>query len=279
MKVSRILFYLGVLLIVAVMMFPFAWGVILSFKDNFGIFNAPTALPTEWDFGKYIETFKIAHLDWLFRNSFIVASVTTIGALFVNFLSSFAIARLHHRHAAMGDFFYYLFLAATAVPIFALLYPLYMIALALKPLGLGIDSIMGLPWPYIAIMIPFNTLVLVGGLKSIPLEMEEAALMDGCSLLRMLFKVELPLIMPVFMTLLILNFLHAWNEFTLASIILNSMKKLTIPLAAYFFRDQYSMDYGAVIRAVNIVLVPQLIFFYIFQRKIIEGMATSGLKV
>jgi raffinose/stachyose/melibiose transport system permease protein len=274
----RFLFLIGALLIAIVMLFPFFWGFILSFKDNYGIFNEPTSLPKTWDWLKYIDTFKTAHLGILFKNSVIVASITTVVALFINFLSSFPIARLHHRNPGFGNFFYYLFLAATAVPIFSVLWPYYQISIALKPLGLGVDSIFGLPWPYIAGSIPLGTLVFVGGLKAIPLEMEEAALMDGCSLLKIVFLIELPLVIPIFTSLLIFNFLGAWNEFTLASILLNSNKNYTIPLAASVFREEYSMDYGAVMRAVIMVLIPQIIFYYIFQRRIIEGMTTQGLK-
>ena len=278
MKPMRIVLYLGALLISCIMIFPFLWGVVLSFKDNAGIFTAPSSLPKSWDVLKYADTFIKSHIIVLFKNSLIVASVTTVGALFINFFSSFAIARLHHRHATMGNFFYFLFLMGTAVPIFTILYPIYLVSLALKPIGMGVDSIMTLPWVYIAGSIPFGTLVFVGGMKAIPLEMEEAALMDGASLLRMLFLIELPLIMPVFTTLMIFNFLGAWNEFTLASILLNSNSNFTIPLAVSFFREEFSMDYGAVLRAVVMILIPQLIFFYIFQRRIIEGMTTTGLK-
>jgi len=278
MKPSRILLYLGVLLISAIMIFPFLWGVVLSFKDNAGIFTAPGSFPTKWDFSKYADTFTQSHILILFKNSLIVAIITTFGALFINFLSSFAIARLDVRHTKFVNFFYLMFLTATAVPIFVILFPIYEISLALKPLGMGVDSIYTLPWPYIAGSIPFGTLVFVGGMKGIPLEMEEAALMDGCGLLRLLFRIDLPLIMPVFTTLTIFNFLGAWNEYTLASILLNSNMHFTIPLATAFFKEEFSMDYGAVLRAVVMILIPQLIFFYIFQRRIIEGMTMTGLK-
>jgi raffinose/stachyose/melibiose transport system permease protein len=276
--IRRFLFLIWLLLIAAVMLFPFVWGLIMSFKDNAGIFNEPTALPKTWDITKYVDTFRTAHLGTLFRNSVIVASITTVVALFINFLSSFPIARLHHRNAAMGNFFYYLFLAGTAVPIFSVLWPIYQVALKLRPLGMGVDSIFGLPLPYIAGSIPLGTLVFVGGLKSIPLEMEEAALLDGAGLVKILLLIELPLVMPVFLTLMIFNFIGAWNEFTLASILLNSNRNFTIPLAASFFKEEYSMDYGAVMRGVIMILIPQLIFYYIFQRRIIEGMTTTGLK-
>ncbi len=161
------------------MIFPFFWGVVLSFKGNAGIFTAPSSFPTKWDFGKYVDTFVQSHILTLFKNSLIVSVITTIGALFINFLSSFAIARLDARHRRFVNFFYFLFLTATAVPIFVLLFPIYQISLALRPVGMGVDSIFTLPWPYIAGSIPFGTLVFVGGMKAIPLEMEEAALMDG----------------------------------------------------------------------------------------------------
>jgi raffinose/stachyose/melibiose transport system permease protein len=214
----------------------------------------------------------------LFTNSFIVATITTIGSLLINFPASFAIARLHHRNPRFGDFFYFLFLLGNAVPLFIVLFPIYTIALKLQPLGLGIDSIFGLPLPYIAGSLPFNTLVFVGAMKSIPLELEEAAIVDGCSLSWLMVRIILPVMAPAVTTLIIFNFLGAWNEWTLASILLNSIKNFTIPLAASFFKQQYGMDLAAVMRAVIMMLVPQIIFYAIFQRRIIQGIATTGLK-
>src|SRR5207253_2639757 len=92
----------AVLVVVAFMFLPFIWGFILSFKDNTSLYNSPLALPQKWDFSLYLDTFNKSSMPTLFKNSFVVATLTTIVALVVNFLSSFAIARLHHRHAAMG---------------------------------------------------------------------------------------------------------------------------------------------------------------------------------
>jgi raffinose/stachyose/melibiose transport system permease protein len=274
----RVAIFAGSLLVCAFMFLPFVWGFILSFKDNTALYSDPLGLPRDWDFSLYVDTFQKSSMPTLFRNSFIVASLTTVGCLLINFPSSFAIARLHHRNARMGDFFYYLFLIGSAVPLFITLYPIYTIAQALQPFGLGIDSIFGLIPPYVAGSLPFNTLVFVGAMRSIPLELEEAAILDGCSLRQILVKITLPLMAPIVATLAIFNFLGAWNEWTLASILLNSSGNYTIPLAASFFKQQYGMDAGAVMRAVIIVLIPQLIFYAIFQKRIVQGMATTGLK-
>jgi raffinose/stachyose/melibiose transport system permease protein len=91
-------------------------------------------------------------------------------------------------------------------------------------------------------------------------------------------RIILPVMAPAVTTLIIFNFLGAWNEWTLASILLNSIKNFTIPLAASFFKQQYGMDLAAVMRAVIMMLVPQIIFYAIFQRRIIQGIATTGLK-
>ena len=275
---TRLVIIIGAVLICCIMFFPFIWGLIMSFKDNNSIYNEPAGLPPKLDFSLYADTFNKSHIGTLFRNSLVVASITTIGCIFINFLSSFAISRLHHRNAAFGNFFYFLFLLGNAVPLFIILFPVYVIGLKLAPLGIGTDSIFGLPLPYIAGSLPFNTLVFVGGMKSIPVEMEEAAIMDGCRLPRLIVMIIAPLIGPIITTLIIFNFLWAWNEWPLASILLNNIKNFTIPLAASFFKQQYGMDMGAVMRAVIITLIPQIIFYGIFQRRIIQGMATTGMK-
>jgi raffinose/stachyose/melibiose transport system permease protein len=277
-KTKRIYIYIGAILICAVMFFPFIWGFFLSFKDNTTIYNDTLRLPAKFNFSLYLDTFVKSNMAILFKNSLIVTTITTLGCIFINLPGSFAIARLHHRHEGFGNFFYYIFLLAASVPLFIILYPVYTIALKLAPLGIGINSIYGLPLPYIAGSIPFNTLVFVGAMRGIPLEMEEAGIIDGCGILRILITIVVPLIAPVIATLIIFNFLWAWNEWTLASILLNSIKNFTIPLAASFFKQQYGQDLAAMMRAVLMMLIPQIIFYFFFQRQIVEGMATTGLK-
>jgi raffinose/stachyose/melibiose transport system permease protein len=278
LRTWRLTILFGSLAVCAFMFLPFVWAFVLSFKDNDALYAHPLELPTSWDFSLYADTFSKSSMPTLFRNSLVVALLTTIGCMLINFPSAFAIARLHKRHATLGNFVYFLFLIGATVPVFITIFPIYTIAQALQPWGLGIDSIFGLVPPYVAGSIPFNTLVLVGAMRSIPTEIEEAAVLDGAALRQLIVRIALPLMAPVVVTLSILNFLGAWNEWTLASILLNSPSNFTIPLAASFFKEQYGMDAGAVMRAVIIVLIPQLIFYAVFQRRIVQGMATTGLK-
>jgi len=263
------------------MLFPFLWGVVLAFKNNHEIFSDPTGLPSQFDFSLFPETFRQGRILVLFKNSLIVSTLTVIVQLAVLFFSSFAIARLHHKHKGMNDFFFYLFLASMAIPPFVLIAQIYRLTLSIGEVAplLGMNSIYSLILPYSAGGIAFCTLMFVGAMKGVPSEIEDAALIDGCRLPGVMFRITLPLVMPIVATLVILSFLGAWNEFPFASILLHTPGNFTLPLAMSFFRDQFSKDYGAMMRAVLMILAPQVIFYLIFQRRIIDGMATSGLKI
>lgn len=272
---SNVIFkYVISLFIILILFLPFVWGIMLSFKSNTEIFTAPLKLPNKFDLSLYVDTFASAHIGRLFMNSVVVTtSAVLIGMLFT-FLSSFSIARLYHRYNGAFEILYYFFLLATMLPIFILLLPVYLLD---QQLGI-VDSFLGLILPYIAIQIPFSTLLLVGGMRAIPLEMEDAGIIDGCGIPRLLFNIEIPMLKPIIATLFIFQFLAIWNEFPLSSIILSSMTKYTVPLALSFFKAEFSMDYGGMLRCVVILLIPQMIFYSIFQKKIIEGMTTVGIK-
>ena len=263
------------------MLFPFLWGVMLSFKNNHEIFSNPTGFPTSYDFSLFPETFKQGRILVLFKNSLTISVIVVIIQLSVLFLSSFAIARLHHKSKGMNDFFYYMFLAAMAIPQFVLIAQIYLLTLRIGEFAplFGMNSLYSLVLPYTAGGISFSTLMYVGAMKGVPSEIEDAALIDGCRLPGIMFRITLPLVMPIVVTLIIFSFLGAWNEFVFASILLHSPSNFTLPLAMVFFKDQFSSDYGAMMRAVIVILIPQVIFYLIFQRRIIDGMATSGLKV
>lgn len=279
-KKNKIGYYIIGILITILFLIPFLWMIFLSFKDNFGIFSNPFSLPESFDLSLYVETYKQASLGRLFLNSLEITVISAGISMILVFISSYAIARLIHRGRKFNDFIYFFFLAGTAVPVFAQLMTIYKMTVQIGqtiPL-FGIGSIWSLLMPYIALQIPFLTMVLVGGLRSVPLELEEAAIMDGASLFQVMFQIVLPTIKPVFMTALVLNFMGIWNEYPVASILLEGMETYTIPLATSLFKVNYTSDYGAMLRATTMLVIPQLTFFMIFQKNIMEGVATSGLK-
>lgn len=268
------------ILIVVFMFFPFVWCFFLSFKDNNSIFNYPFSLPEKFDFSLYVETFRIVKLGILFRNTLIVTLTSVIIATILVFCAAFAIVRLRGKNYKFSNFFHIFFIGGMAVPVFSILYPLYLVNLNIGQIvpALGLDSLTGLIMPYVAIQIPMSTVIFVGGLKSIPVELEEAAIIDGANLFDIIFRIDLPIISPVVVCVFIFQVLGIWNEFPIASIMINNSKYFTLPLAVSFFRLQYTADYGAMLRAALMIMAPQMIFYAIFQRQIMDGMATAGLK-
>lgn len=277
---NNILYYSLGVLIVVLFLLPFLWMFFLSFKDNFGIFHEPFALPENWDFSLYIETFKTAKIAQMLKNSVLITVSSVAVAMVLLYCSSYSIARLVWKGRKFNNFVYYLFLAGTAIPIFAQMMSIYKIAnkIGVYVPAMGIGGLWSLFLPYIALLVPFSTMILVGGLRSVPLALEEAAIIDGANMFQVMFRVVLPTIKPVFMTALIINFLSIWNEFPLANILLSDQNQYTVPMATLMFKMNYATDYGAMLRAAVLLMIPQMIFYLIFQKNIVEGMATAGIK-
>ncbi|MBB6670811.1 carbohydrate ABC transporter permease [Cohnella nanjingensis] len=278
-KVNKLI-YIPAGLIIILMSFPFVWGFLLSFKDGIEIFTDPISLPRSFNFRLYIDTYKESHLVLLFKNSLIVTVLSVpLGMLFV-FLSAFSIARLDQKIKWMSSFYYYLFLSGMCVNIIIILRSLYFITMytGKNVAPLGLDSLYSLVPIYAAGGIPFGTLLYVSAMRSIPIEMEEAAIIDGCSLFGVMFRINFVLCMPVISALFIFSVLGVWNEFPVASMLLNNYHNYTLPLALAFFKSEFSRDYGSMLRAIIMILIPQLLFFIIFQKRIIDGVVTEGIK-
>ena len=153
------------------------------------------------------------------------------------------------------------------MPVYILLFPVYRIDLALGIFGTYAALIL----PYVAVSIPFNTLLLTGFLREFPGEIEEAAIIDGAGLWRLCTSVVLPLMRPVIATILIFNVVYVFNEFPFASILINDPSMVTVSLAVSRFQGQYTVDYGGMMASATLVLLPQLIIYAIFQRHVIAG--------
>jgi len=277
---TRILWCLLGTVLALTTLIPFLWGFVLSFKSNREMFLTPLALPKAWDFSLYPSTFQTANLPRLMLNSLMLTVVTSSSQMLLLFLSSFAIARLDIKRPKLCNGLYYLFLAATSVPLFARLTGIYQNALALGKIipFLGINALFGLVIPYISGGIPFSTLIMVGGLRGVPREMEEAAILDGCNLRGLIGNVSLPMMAPLIATLTIFSVLGVWNEFIIASVQLSSPQVYTVTLAMSQFKSQFSKDYGAILRCALMLTLPQVLFFIFAHKRITEGQLSAGIK-
>ena len=246
----------------------------LSFKDNSQIVNDPMGLPASFDFFNYRKALDVLDIGRMYANTIMLAAASTAAGVLITFMSSYAIARLSFRIKSLPDKLFLFLIIGLAVPVYILLFPIYRINVKLHILG----TFIGLILPYIAINISFNTLLFVGFLREFPLELEEAATIDGCNTAQTMFRIVAPVMKPTFVTVVLFNAIYIFNEFPFASTFLSDSRKYTLSLMTSMFRGQYSMDYGAIIAASIMMIIPELIFYAIFQRRIISGMTAGAVK-
>lgn len=269
-KLSYILTYAVTLLV----MVPFIWMIVLSFQDNQTILTNPFSLPESLNFDNYKRALETLDMGLLYKNTFIIAAVSVSVEMIITFMSSFAISRLIFKREKLKNGLYYFLIIGLAIPPFILLFPIYRITISL---GLE-NTYLSLILPYIATSISFNTLLFTGFLKDFPSEIEEAAVIDGCNLFTLCTKVVFPVVKPVVMTIFIFNILYIWNEYPFAVTLISDSSHMTIPLAISEFKGRYNIDYGGIVSASLLFIIPQLVFYGIFQKHIIEGMTAGAVK-
>lgn len=271
-KKKRIAIYIGTALVTLFVVLPLIWMVSLSFKSNTEIMNSPLSLPKSWNLENYKHAIEILDYGKLYGNTIFVCTISIVFELLITFFSSFVIARMEFNKKIKGLLYTYL-IAGLSISPFILLFPVYKINVFL-----GLSGKVGLILPYVATSISFNTLLLVGYLKTLPAEIDEAALMDGCNIWKLMFKVILPMTKPVIATAVIFNVLYIWNEYPFASIMLRDVADYTLSMGASFFKGTYTVDYGGIIASSIMIIIPELIFYGIFQKNIVEGMTAGAVK-
>ena len=263
---------IGIAVITAIVVFPFVWMIILSFKTNTEIMTNPLALPQIFNVDNYKRAFEVLDYGKLYGNTIFVCLCSIVIELVITFFSSFVIARMHFNEKIRKMLYGFLILGLSISP-FILLFPVYKINTIF-----GFSGKLALVLPYVATSISFNTLLLVGYLKSLPAEIDEAAVMDGCNIWQLMRQVILPMTKPVIATVVIFNVLYIWNEYPFASVMLRNVSDYTLSMGASFFKGKYTVDYGGIIASSVMIIIPELIFYGIFQKNIVEGMTAGAVK-
>ena len=260
-------------LVTFLIVLPILWVAVLSLQPSDTILSDPFSINT-LTFDNYRNAVTSLPLLQMYKNTIIVALASvTIGAI-VSFMASYALTRMVFRHPTARSSLRFYFLAGLAVPVYVLLFPIYRIDLALGIFGTYAALIL----PYIAVSVPFNTLLLTGFLREFPKELEEAAIIDGAGLFRICWSVVLPTMRPVIATILIFNVVYVFNEFPFVSILINNPDLATVSLAVSKFQGQYTVDYGGMMAAATLVLLPQLAIYAVFQRHVIAGLTAGAVK-
>lgn len=262
--------YLLSVILVAICTVPVLYIIIGGFRTNSQITNNPSGFPNPWVIDNYVN---VAQSDtfWVeLKNSLIVAVFTMLGVVVLGIMVSYVIARYKFKYAPL---MYSLFSAGLMFPMTVGITPLY---LMIRNLGLS-NSLAGIILPQIAFGLPQTIIILVPFLQSIPNELEEAALLDGCSRLGFFWRMVIPLAMPGVATVGILQFVGSWNGYMLPLFVLSSSDNYTLPLGVSMFSSEHSVDTAAVLAFTSLAMLPALICFTIFQKKIVGGL-TGAVK-
>jgi raffinose/stachyose/melibiose transport system permease protein len=262
--------YVAALVLIALMIGPVLYIVTGGFRTNSQITAAPAGLPHPWVFANYGDVLASSTFWRQIGNSTFAAGITTVGVVVLGVMASYVLARYQFKgRGAM----YALFAAGLMFPITVAITPLYIMV---KNLGLT-NSLWGVILPQIAFGLPTTIIILVPFLQAIPKELEEAASIDRCSRLGFFWRMVLPLSVPGVITTGILAFIASWNSYLLPLFILNKTDTFTLPLGVQSFASQYSVDTAKVLAFTSLSMIPALIFFSLFQRRIVGGL-TGAIK-
>lgn len=258
-------------LYILIIIFPFLWVLVTSFKPegeiwSEGAFRILAEHPTLVHYAKVLAS----NVPNSLKNSFIVASITTLYVTFIAILAAYALVRLNIKGKRI---FLAVILATSMFPQMIAIGPIYNLFVSL-----GWTNSYFIVLPYSMISLPVAVYILTTHFRKIPYGLEEAAFIDGATPLQILFKIMVPLALPGIFTSAIITFIGVWNEYILSLTLNTDPSYHTAPVAISFLRGQFEIFWGQVTAAAIIVTIPTLIIILLFQKQIISGLTSGALK-
>ncbi|MDO4445362.1 MAG: carbohydrate ABC transporter permease [Bacillota bacterium] len=275
-KVTNLLGMIALLLLFAAYMFPFLMVVINSMKQKRDIIKSPFS----WlftikglSFDNFVKAFTQMDFMNAFKNSLLV---TVCATLLVTLLASMLAYYIVRNHNKISNITFALMVASMIIPFQAIMIPLVSVyGGTLNVLNHRITLI----FMHTGFSMAMSVFMFHGFVKgSIPVALEEAAYIDGCTRTQTFFKIVFPLLKPIISTMAILNALAFWNDFLLPSLVLSDKKLLTLPLSTYSFYGTYSADYGTIMAGLLLCVIPILILYIVLQKQIISGVVAGAVK-
>ncbi|MNI08903.1 L-arabinose transport system permease protein AraQ [compost metagenome] len=250
---------------------PFYFVIVNSMK-TFGELMVNSAnLPKSFNIDNYIKVWDIIKFPKVFMNSLIITVLSNVGLVLISSMAAYQMVR---KSSKFNNLVFLAFVAAMVIPFQSIMIPLVKVA---SEVGI-MDSRWGIMVCYFGFGVSLNVFLYHGFIKSIPLEIEESARVDGSSPFGVFWRIVFPLLKPMTITIIILNSLWIWNDYLLPSLVLNSQDLRTIPLATYSFFGQYTKQWDMALAALVLGVLPIIIFFLAMQKHIIEGITSGAVK-
>lgn len=268
---SLTLKYLVLGLFTVLCLYPILWLFLNSFKTNDELFDNPWGFPELFDIGNYAYAFDVGNVARYFINSVIVAAIAVFLGVLLSCMISYAITRMNWK---LSKYVLNLFLLGMMIPIYATIIPLFSM---FKQMNI-LNSLWAVIIPHIAFAFPMAIFILTGFFVTIPRDIEEAAVVDGCGLLRIFFQIIAPISVSSIVTVAVVVFIGIWNDLLLPQIFLTDTMKMTLPVGLNAFKGQYSTNYTGQIAAVVITIIPSIVVYGLLHKNIMEGMVAGAVK-
>jgi ABC-type glycerol-3-phosphate transport system permease component len=271
-RTGRIGLAVFLVLVCTFSLFPFLWMVITSVKEQREIMSIPpTLVPSTLTAGHYGDVFTKSNMPRYFINSTIIATGSTVIALVFSILGGYGFARFRFRGRA---FLQNAVLSSQMLPTAAIIVPVFII---LRTVHL-LNSDPGLILAYLIITMPLSVWMMTGYFRFVPAEIEEAALIDGCSRLGVLTRVVLPVSLPGLVATAVYCFVVTWNEFLFALSFATDRRVMTLPIGLMEFSQEFTTDWGALMAGSVLMTLPIVILFFVIQRAFISGLTSGATK-
>lgn len=268
---ARSMQYLFAYLFSIVALYPIFLMISSSFKSNAEIFSNPLGLPKNLSLDPYRKLWEAVPFSQFMINSFIVSSVSVLLILVSSSLAAFYLARFSFK---WNGLLYFFFLLGLMIPIKLGIVPLFIL---MKDLGL-VNSLWSLILIYTASGIPISVFILTGFFRTLPVELEEAARIDGCNHVQVFYKILIPLIRPALGTVMIINFIQAWNDFFFPLIFVQDDMKKTIPVGMLGMFGEYEADWSMLFSGLTLSALPMIIVFLLASKQFMEGLTAGAVK-
>ena len=249
----------------AVAVAPVIYVVLGGFRSNGQLAANPTGLPAPWIFSNYRTVLESGDFWHQVFNSTLTALGTTAGVVILGVMATFVLARYDFKGR---EGLYTLFTVGLLFPLGVAILPLYLMLRNLDLLG----SLLGLIIPQVAFQLPVTIVILRPFLRAIPVEIEDAAAIDGSSRVGFFWRIVLPLSRPALVTVGVLAFVASWNAYLLPLLVLSDPATFTLPLGVQSFSTQYSQDTAAILAFTSLAMLPALVFFTLAERRIVGGL-------
>ena len=269
-KVLRGIVHILMALYIVVILFPLLWMVLSGFKSDADIFSSPWSLPESWKISNYIYVWT-TYIQKSVLNSLFFTVVGTFFVVLISGMAAYAIIRFRFKHK---DLVFMFVLSGMMLAPQCSLIPIYKM---LSTIGLY-NTRIGMLIPYIAYRVPFSFFLMWSFMLNLPVEVEEAAIIDGCSIRQVFFNIVLKMSKPVIATTAVMSARYIWNDFAFALVFSEGRELQTVPLAIFAIRSTSQTQWGVLIAGLTLAALPMVVVYICLQQYFVDGMNSGAVK-